>query len=191
MKNNNSSKKINCKYNICTSDIFYNITDKLYNCNIHPNFITGINLFIIFPIIIYLLFKTKKTKKTKNNVLCEYLLLIFISFIRGVLDNLDGYTARKCNTASKFGEYFDSITDKIFIFSMYFIIIKTLIKQPMNLFKVSIISIIILCFIYGIKHFFNNNFEDKSYSLHYFTMDNIEIINIILVCFVKYTINNF
>tara|TARA_Y100000592_G_C5394858_1_gene280078 strand:- start:419 stop:853 length:435 start_codon:yes stop_codon:yes gene_type:complete len=143
----------------------------------------------------YLLFKsTKKIKKNnKFNKVFDYLLIIFVVFIRGVLDNLDGYTARKCNLTSKFGEYFDSITDKIFIFSMYFIIIRTLIKKSINLFNGSIIFIIFFCFIYSIKNMFDNDHTDisKSYSLHYFTMDNIEIFNIILVCIVKYIIDNF
>ena len=40
---------------------------------------------------------------------------------------------------------------------------------------------------------FDNDYTDisKSYSLHYFTIDNAEILQILLVCIVKYIIDNF
>ncbi|MDT8781546.1 MAG: CDP-alcohol phosphatidyltransferase family protein [Candidatus Bathyarchaeota archaeon] len=50
----------------------------------------------------------------------NYTLLTFILFLLAIIsDSLDGYLARKMNTYSKFGTYFDITADFIFIFGMF------------------------------------------------------------------------
>ena len=76
--------------------------------DINPNIVTTINLLLIIPMV-YLLYYNIYFK-----------IYIFISFIRSILDIMDGSIARHFNRCSTFGKYYDFMVDFIFWQSLLF-----------------------------------------------------------------------
>lgn len=98
------------------------------------NLITGMRL--LFAVLsIWLLFK-------------EEVFLAFVSFAVGVMgtDGLDGYLARKWKAVTMFGKFWDSLMDKIAVYSLFFAII---IKLERGLLRFDISRIVL-----GVSLFF-------------------------------------
>ena len=85
----------------------YGFNKKL--CFFDPNLITTVGLLVTL-LAAYFFYYDKP--------LCIIILLIIL---RSALDIYDGMIARKCNKTSKFGKYFDIISDSIF--SLLFILL--------------------------------------------------------------------
>jgi phosphatidylglycerophosphate synthase len=124
-----------------------------YLKNVNPNHVTFISL--ILNIIIYFNLKDEKD----NNIL--KILLI----IRWFTDCLDGFIARKYKKVSKFGKFFDKLTDSIFIMIMihYFTKNKYL----------ALLYLIIDNLIY-------NENEDKNKLIDFITNNSIIIYSLII-----------
>ena len=71
-----------------------------------PNFITLIRLFLIIPIVIFLL--------GENFFIASWLFLL-----SATTDILDGFIAKKINAVTKFGSIIDPIADKILLVSCF------------------------------------------------------------------------
>ena len=66
------------------------------------NFITTIRVFLAPVIFLFLIYE-------------DYVVCIFLFFLAGLSDYLDGYFARKYNATSQIGEILDPIADKILV----------------------------------------------------------------------------
>ena len=66
------------------------------------NFITTIRVFLAPVIFLFLIYE-------------DYVVCIFLFFLAGLSDYLDGYFARKYNAISQIGEILDPIADKILV----------------------------------------------------------------------------
>lgn len=93
---------------------------KKFNLNISPNQVTGVRLFILFPLTIFFLFLAPVLQSK-----IFYLLSAILVYFMGFTDDLDGNIARGLNKTSDFGAFLDSIADRtytfvllIFIFSL-------------------------------------------------------------------------
>jgi phosphatidylglycerophosphate synthase len=97
------------------SQLFYDISDQisrpLHENDITPNFVTTVRLIMI--VLGFTYFFPKKMYKTTAIL---YILAYF-------LDTLDGHMARKYNTDTLFGDYYDHFADFLgFFMSMYYIV---------------------------------------------------------------------
>lgn len=66
------------------------------------NFITTIRVFLAPVIFLFLIYE-------------DYVVCIFLFFLAGLSDYLDGYFARKYNAVSQVGEILDPIADKVLV----------------------------------------------------------------------------
>jgi phosphatidylglycerophosphate synthase len=88
------------------------------NSSMSPNSISIFRAFIIFFVFCFLiLYKDFILKYRTFTVL---FLFVFIFFICGVSDDLDGYVARRYNKKSKKGDVLDKFVDKFLSFVMIF-----------------------------------------------------------------------
>ena len=112
------------------------------------NTITIIRILLSPAIFIFLLFG-------------NYYLCIFLFFIAGISDYLDGYLARKYNAVSNLGEILDPIADKILIIFSLFGLAVTL-----NSFVIAFLSSFIIAREIGIAalrdYSSRNNISDKT-----------------------------
>ena len=93
--------EVKCLYNLCADKPIYEMSNyTLFGCKVNPNVITGINLFLITPLIFYNLIYNS-----------SYIILLVLILIRVYLDILDGHIARKCKLQSRSGAIFDLFTD--------------------------------------------------------------------------------
>ena len=117
--------------------------------NIHPNFITLVGLLLNLSLL--------------GNFASHYKMIIVI--ISRLLDCLDGEVARKCDKQSKFGAWFDVISDLIFN-TIIFMFIFGFDINLINLISLALLLFIGLAFIRGYRFSQINN--------------NITIISIVL-----------
>ena len=75
--------------------------------NILINFITILRIILAPIILFFLIFE-------------DYLICLFLFFLAGLSDYLDGFMARKFNAVSELGEILDPIADKILIIFILF-----------------------------------------------------------------------
>ena len=107
-------------------------------CFLSPNFVTFINMFVGFFIIMNL-------RKNKS-----YKIMIMLAFLNRYLDMLDGDIARNCNKKSKFGAIFDITSDIVLILFYYIYILHKTYKSNQTIhFKILIytllVPLILLC----------------------------------------------
>lgn len=113
------------------SVITYKIAAILANEHIEPNYIT---IFNIIPSVLALYYIYHD----------DFLWFCIYLIIRIILDSLDGYTARKFNKVSKFGELLDCIQDTFFWSILLYILLKNKVNNI-------ILFVIILSFIIVIQ----------------------------------------
>ena len=112
------------------------ISPKLYSMGFTPNMITTIGV-ILRGFSVYYLLKNQKNK---------FLILAIFSYF---LDCLDGHYARKYNMCTKFGDYYDHVTDLIYDGILLFILIKYSTLSKAQLFGVmGFLATIKLLFLY-------------------------------------------
>lgn len=126
------------------------------NLGLTPNMITTLSL--LFGISsVYMIFKK------------QYKIAAVLFLIQYYFDCTDGKVARKYNMTSKFGDYYDHISDAI----KYLLLIYVLYKDNFNKLKkviVIIVLLIIIAYIYlGCQNtIYTNNSNEDSPSLKYF-----------------------
>lgn len=127
--------KINKKFLHPIDIIFYNIIKKISPAfkkfNFSPNMITSLSL-IITLIGIYAFYIDLRIISS---------LLIFLGYF---FDVMDGYYARKYNLVSKFGDYYDHISDLFKVLVIYYILFK---KKKNNIY---FINYLLLLFFFSI-----------------------------------------
>ena len=149
---------VTCLNNICLDKALYKLSKKtLFGCNISPNVITSINVFVITPLILLNLFYKK-----------GYFPLLLLCIIRVYLDILDGSIARRCNMKSNFGLLYDFIGDYINSFGVLIIILYYMCKYKklsklLTFIVAIIIFIVFFQFLNGLKQRVNN-MNNKNYS---------------------------
>ena len=79
------------------------------NCYLNPNWVTAIG-FLITVILLFLFYYNK-----------HYLIILYLTIIRSILDLLDGSVARKCNKISKEGKIYDFLNDLFFYIAIPFL----------------------------------------------------------------------
>lgn len=84
---------------------------KKYSLNISPNQVTGVRLFILFPLTIFFLFLAP-VLQSKIFYLLSAIFVYFMAFT----DDLDGNIARGLKKTSDFGAFLDSIADRTYTF---------------------------------------------------------------------------
>lgn len=107
-------RKIKPEYENPYDNLIYIIVEKiapvLHSYNLTPNMVTTMS-FTLSLLSAYLLFNK------------HYLLAAILFLISYIFDCTDGYMARKYNMVSKFGDYYDHITDFIGVFLIIMIFI--------------------------------------------------------------------
>lgn len=146
--------------------------------NIHPNYITGIGLITNFIIFHHLIVGEQND-----------LTLIFLLFLRWIVDCLDGNVARKYKKTSKFGNIFDGTSDMILNAILIHFFCS---KINNNNFTQIIISLVVIYAFYIIycKKFFvthkniknGNNWFDK---INAFAINNSFILYIAIFFCIK------
>ena len=131
--------EVKCIYNLCADKPIYKISNyTLFGCKVNPNIITGINLFLITPLIFY--------NFIYNG---NYIILLGLVLIRIYLDILDGHIARKCKMQSKFGAFFDLFGDTILALGLGLIVFYYIYYLGQHNYVLStIVTIIFIYFIY-------------------------------------------
>lgn len=71
-----------------------------------PNFLTTMRIFLAIPIVWLILNE-------------RYSAVLWIAFIAGLSDGIDGWLARKLNVLSRFGAIADPVSDKVMLVSSY------------------------------------------------------------------------
>ncbi|MEK6841890.1 MAG: CDP-alcohol phosphatidyltransferase family protein [Nanoarchaeota archaeon] len=84
---------------------------KKHNLNISPNQVTSIRLFLLFPLITFLLFLAPIMQYR-----LFYLLAAIGVYFMAFTDDLDGNIARGLDKKSKYGAFLDSIADRAYTF---------------------------------------------------------------------------
>jgi len=143
------------------------IAPVLKKINVHPNQVTTFRLVLSICFLIFMI--TKKDFILKNKKL-SITLIIFIYYIYGVTDDLDGYMARRYNLKSNFGDKFDKIVDQLVAISS----IVLYIYYNLNNLKYIIVIAITMITTYIIK------WKNKSCSLIYFNLDHPTIQSFLL-----------
>lgn len=131
--------EVKCLYNLCADKPIYEMSNyTLFGCKVNPNVITGINLFVITPLIFYNLIYNG-----------NYIILLGIVLIRVYLDILDGHIARRCKLQSRFGAMFDLSGDTILVLGLGLIVFYYIYYLGQHNYVLStIVSIIFIYFIY-------------------------------------------
>ena len=94
---------------------FIKNSDSKFICKLEPNWITIVNILLIFQVVKI----TQCSGKCLNK-------LIILSVLRAFLDILDGGVARKCNKTSKVGKNLDILGDTLFAISILFMFINNI-----------------------------------------------------------------
>jgi phosphatidylglycerophosphate synthase len=130
--------EVKCLYNLCADKPIYEISNyTLFGCKVNPNIITGINLFLITPLILY--------NFIYNG---SYIILFGLILIRVYLDILDGHIARRCKLQSRFGAMFDLFGDIFLIFSLSLIVIYYIYYFGHSNYALSMIALLIVIYLY-------------------------------------------
>ena len=144
-------------------------------CFIHPNIITLLCFFMIFPIL-YLM-----------TVKGYILLFIFCVTLRTFLDCLDGSVARSCGFESRVGEVSDIVSDFISLILYLVVLCYVFRKRRVVFFCLVVISIASsLILLYSLVNILRNK-KDKTFSkavtpiLH----DNTVLLTILFGIFFK------
>ncbi len=155
------------------------IGDTLGNVGITPNVVTIFRLILIF-IITFLLFLVDRNKKIGDTINNKWLLLIsVVLFIFAViLDDVDGYIARKFKMCSKIGAFLDVFSDFVGTLSLLWICSKLI---NINLFVIIVATLIILSIHKGLKTYYRSLNICEPTILHVGT--NINVIIVILMIY--------
>lgn len=138
------------------------IAPVLKKINVHPNQITFFRIVLTIWFLIFMI--TKKDFILKNKKL-SISLIVFIYFIYGLSDDLDGYMARKYNLKSDFGNMLDKKADILVAISS---IILYIYYNATSL-KYIIIIFVMFTIMYIVK------WRNKCCKLIYFNLDHFTI----------------
>lgn len=135
---------------------------KKYNLNITPNQVTSTRLFILSPIIIFMLFLAPIL-----NIRTLYLVIAILFYFILLTDWLDGQIARGLNKTSKKGEFLDAIADRtsIIIFLTLIISIGLWTQNPLLIYGgvfLFVIKTFNLMIISKIFYYKENIYVDKT-----------------------------
>ena len=159
-------RKLKEEYENPIDNLIYIIVEKLdpilYKLNFTPNIITTLSL-IIGLISAYFFYH-------KNYISIPLFIIAYI------LDCSDGYFARKYKMITKFGDYYDHISDQIKIFIIYYIIYNNKKFKNFNLyFGIFILLLLLLIYHLSIQELIYNK-KNESNTLN--ILNNMEDINI-------------
>ena len=95
---------------------------------------------------------------------------MILMFIRYFLDCLDGAIAGECDKKSKFGAFFDILSDFTMIMSLNLIVFYTILKnKARNIINISVLAAIMIISIFAIKNILSEIFGKRSSKGQYFT----------------------
>lgn len=141
-----------------------------------PNIVTTCNLFFTF-----LVFGSLYLGAQKSPV--YYLVGLIALTIRQYLDMMDGSVARVCDMKSKFGNYYDHISDAVYVLGLLTMFI-CLTPPPARTIAIFISGLGYIAFLVDIVNIIEEN--DTTNEL---INDNLLIINIVvylfIVCFIE------